>query len=92
MKNLPLWPFLAFQSIVESVSSEESMSDWGTNPPPATMNAHGRNAVAFTRLLTLQFHESWLGATSRCRGKSYCLSATASRVDANVEQTIRVYR
>jgi hypothetical protein len=38
MKNLPLWPFLAFRTIVESVSSEESTSDWGANPPPATMN------------------------------------------------------
>jgi hypothetical protein len=34
MKNLPLWPFLAFRTIVESVSCTESMSDWGTNPPP----------------------------------------------------------
>jgi hypothetical protein len=36
MKKLPFWPFLAFRTIVESVSSEESMSDWGANPPPAT--------------------------------------------------------
>jgi hypothetical protein len=33
MKNLPLWPFLAIRTIVESVSPEESMSNWGTNPP-----------------------------------------------------------
>src|SRR5882762_2191880 len=36
MNNLPLWPFLAFRTIVESISSEESITDWGTNPPPAT--------------------------------------------------------
>ncbi len=29
MKKLPLWPFLAFRTIVESVSSKESVSDWG---------------------------------------------------------------
>jgi hypothetical protein len=34
MKDLPLWPFLALRTIVESVSSEESVTDWGTNPPP----------------------------------------------------------
>src|SRR5208282_2592203 len=36
MKNLPLWPFLAFRTIAESVSYTESICDWGTNPPPAT--------------------------------------------------------
>src|SRR6266851_2316837 len=36
MKELPLWPFLAFRTIIESASCTESMSDWGTNPPPAT--------------------------------------------------------
>src|ERR1017187_8819038 len=36
MKNLPLWPFLAFRTIVESPSCTESICDWGTNPPPAT--------------------------------------------------------
>jgi hypothetical protein len=36
MKNLPLWPFLAFRTIVESTSFVESVVDWGTNPPPAT--------------------------------------------------------
>jgi len=36
MNNLPLSPFLAFRTIVESISSEESITDWGTNPPPAT--------------------------------------------------------
>jgi len=35
MKKLPSWPFLAFWTIVESVSCTESMSDWGTNPSPA---------------------------------------------------------
>jgi hypothetical protein len=39
MKNLPLWSFLAFRTIVESVSSEESMDGWGTNPPAATKNS-----------------------------------------------------
>jgi len=34
MKTLPHWPFLAFQTIVESASCTESMSDWGTNPQP----------------------------------------------------------
>ena len=36
MKQLPLSPFLAFRTIVESVSSEESMRGWGANLPPAT--------------------------------------------------------
>jgi hypothetical protein len=36
MTNLPLWLLWALRTIVESVSCAESMSDWGTNPPPAT--------------------------------------------------------
>jgi hypothetical protein len=40
MKNLPLWPFLALRTIVESVSSEESVTDWGTNPPPRNQRNH----------------------------------------------------
>src|SRR6266567_4889305 len=34
MKKLPFWPFLAFGTIAESISSEESMGDWGANPSP----------------------------------------------------------
>jgi hypothetical protein len=33
MKNLPFGPFSALRTIVESISSKESVADWGTIPP-----------------------------------------------------------
>ena len=36
------------------------MSDWGTNPPPATNERHCRNAVAFACLYNLNSLKSAL--------------------------------
>ena len=54
MKKLPLSPFLAFRTIVESVSSEESMRDWGANPPrnqPKSVNHIGQRMFRWAFVL-----------------------------------------
>src|SRR5258708_6456028 len=68
MKKLPFWPFLAFRTIVESVSSEESMSDWGTNPPPATILKLNRlHHFWFFMVSPLSCHRYPLGPIRRPR-------------------------
>jgi hypothetical protein len=45
MKNLPLWPFLAFRTIVESIRTAESMGGWGTNPTRRNHERHCRKCI-----------------------------------------------
>src|ERR1017187_2120646 len=69
--NSPLSPFLAFRTIVESVSCTESMSDWGTNPPATNPKLHKNSRLDLIARVPnatcLEGAKLWPGAPWRCQ-------------------------